>query len=59
METFLKYFVEIWLVDLMPKFALYIRSNWNHNIDRRITNDLEGWHYALNKVADQNHPSIL
>ncbi|KAL4136171.1 hypothetical protein QTP88_007735 [Uroleucon formosanum] len=57
-EEFLNYFVETWLDDLTLRFSRYIWNCWN-NTDRRTTNDLEGWHYALIKAAGRNHPSLF
>ncbi|KAL4149879.1 hypothetical protein QTP88_003730 [Uroleucon formosanum] len=57
-EEFLNYFVETRLDDLTPRFSRYIWNHWN-NTDRRTTNDLEGWHYALNKAASRNHPRLF
>lgn len=58
MEELLNYYIETWLDDLTPRFSRYIWNHWT-NTDRRTTNDLEGWHYALNKAAGRNHPSIF
>ena len=57
-EELLNYYIETWLDDLTPRFSRYIWNHWT-NTDRRTTNDLEGWHYALNKAAGRNHPSIF
>lgn len=44
--------------DITPRFSRHIWNHWN-NVDRRTTNDLEGWLYALNKAADRTHPNIF
>lgn len=41
-----------------PRFSRHIWNHWN-NTDRRTTNDLEGWNYALNKSAGRIHPNIF
>ncbi|KAF0746435.1 MULE domain-containing protein [Aphis craccivora] len=46
------------LDDLTTRFRRYIWNHWT-NTDRRTTNDLDGWYYALNKAAGRNHPSIF
>jgi hypothetical protein len=51
-------YVDTWLDDLTPRFSRHIWNRWS-NTDRRTTNDLEGWHYALNKAAGRVHPNIF
>ncbi|CAG9315619.1 unnamed protein product [Blepharisma stoltei] len=56
-QEFTAYFMRTWLLSN----AKFRREFWNHfdNDGMRTTNNLEGYHHALNKLVGAAHPNIL